>query len=66
MIVSFDLRPHLLDTWVKRAEELSTDHQMVVSWIREWGKILDRPRKPKRVVRVNWEHLEETPPAELF
>ena len=32
---------------------------MVVSWFREWGKILDRPSKPKRV--VNWERQGEAP-----
>jgi len=31
VIVSLDLRPHVLDTWVKRGAELSTDHHPVVS-----------------------------------
>ena len=66
VIVSSDLRPHVLDTRVKRGAELSTDHHLVVSWIREWGKILDRPGKPKQVVRVNWERLEEAPVLEIF
>ncbi|KAK3550677.1 hypothetical protein QTP70_002405 [Hemibagrus guttatus] len=30
--VSSDLRPHVLDTWVKRGEELSTDYHMVESF----------------------------------
>ena len=50
VIVSSDLSPHVLEN---RGAELSTDHHLVVSWIREWGKILDRPGKPKRVVWVN-------------
>ncbi|KAK3557563.1 hypothetical protein QTP70_030496 [Hemibagrus guttatus] len=29
VIVSSDLRPHVLDTWVKRGAELSTDHHLV-------------------------------------
>lgn len=29
----FDLQLYVLDTWVKREAELSTDHQLVVSWI---------------------------------
>jgi len=35
----------------------STDHHLVVSWIRWRGKLPDRPGKPKCVVRVNWEWL---------
>ena len=50
VIVSSDLRSHVLDTWVKRGAELSTDHHLVVSWVSGWGKYLDRPGKPKRVV----------------
>nr|XP_054590348.1 uncharacterized protein LOC129154585 [Nothobranchius furzeri] len=33
-VVSADLRPHVLDTQVKRGAELSTDHYLVVSWLR--------------------------------
>jgi len=66
VIVSADLWLHDLDTRVKRGAELSTDHHLVVSWIRWWGRLLDRPGKPKRVVRVNWEPLVETPVHEVF
>ena len=52
---------------------VSTDHHLVVSWIRELGKTLDRPGKPKRVVGVNWgisrggPRPQEFPPlAEFF
>jgi len=31
VVVSADLRPHVLDTRVKRGAELSTDHHLVVS-----------------------------------
>ncbi|KAK3514943.1 hypothetical protein QTP86_005100 [Hemibagrus guttatus] len=34
VVVSSDLRLHVLDTRVKRGAELSTDHHLVVSWIR--------------------------------
>ncbi|TWW74363.1 Sodium- and chloride-dependent GABA transporter ine [Takifugu flavidus] len=34
VVVSSDLRPHVLDTRVKRGAELSTDHHLVVSWLR--------------------------------
>uniref|UniRef100_A0A3P8UHC6 C-type lectin domain-containing protein n=1 Tax=Amphiprion percula TaxID=161767 RepID=A0A3P8UHC6_AMPPE len=34
IVVSSDLRPNVLDTQVKRGAELSTDHHLVVSWIR--------------------------------
>ena len=61
MLVSSDLRPYDLDTRVKSGAELSTDHHLVVSWVRWKGKLLDRPGKPKHVVRVNWERLDEAP-----
>jgi len=41
VIVSADLRPHVLDTRVKRGAELSTDHHLKVSWIRWWGRLTD-------------------------
>jgi len=34
VVVSADLRPHVLDTRVRIGAELSTDHHLVVSWIR--------------------------------
>ncbi|KAI3375887.1 hypothetical protein L3Q82_004142 [Scortum barcoo] len=56
VVVSSDLRPYVLDTRVKRgAELLSTDHHLVVSWIRWQRRKLDRPGRPKRIVRVCWE-----------
>ncbi|TWW74392.1 hypothetical protein D4764_14G0003950 [Takifugu flavidus] len=72
VVVSLDLRPHVLDTWVKRGAKLSTDHHLVVSWLRWWGRMPDRPSRPKRGVRVCWERrvscqkeLQLTPPGEL-
>ncbi|KAK3515689.1 hypothetical protein QTP70_028465, partial [Hemibagrus guttatus] len=59
VIVSSDLRPHVLDTRVKRGAELSTDHHLVVSWIRLRRGMLDRLGKPKRIVRVCWERLAD-------
>ncbi|KAK3532866.1 hypothetical protein QTP70_001138 [Hemibagrus guttatus] len=50
VIVSSDLRPHVLDTRVKRGAELSTDHHLVVSWIRLWRRMPDRLGRPKRIV----------------
>ncbi|KAK3529777.1 hypothetical protein QTP86_003214 [Hemibagrus guttatus] len=52
VIVSSDLRPHVLDTRVKRGAELSTDHHLVVSWIRLRRTMPDRLGRPKRIVRV--------------
>ncbi|KAI3371980.1 hypothetical protein L3Q82_006854 [Scortum barcoo] len=49
VVVSSDLRPYVLDTRVKRGAELSTDHHLVVSWIRWQRRKLDRPGRPKRV-----------------
>ncbi|KAI3354352.1 hypothetical protein L3Q82_018879 [Scortum barcoo] len=48
---------YVLDTRVKRGAELSTDHHLVVSWIRWQRRKLDRPGRPKRIVRVCWERL---------
>ena len=61
VVVSSDLRPYVLDTGVKRGAELSTDHHLVVSCIRWWGRKPDTPGKPKRGVRVCWEHLAKDP-----
>lgn len=42
LIVSSDLQPYVLDAWVKRGTELSTDYHLGGSWIRYWGRMLDR------------------------
>ncbi|KAK3539667.1 hypothetical protein QTP70_011123 [Hemibagrus guttatus] len=59
VIMSSDLRPHVLDTRVKRGAELSTDHHLVVSWIRLRRRMPDGLGRPKRIVRVCWEHLAD-------
>ncbi|KAI3351313.1 hypothetical protein L3Q82_005858 [Scortum barcoo] len=66
VVVSSDLRPYVLDTRVKRGAELSTDHHLVVSWIRWQRRKLDRPGRPKRIVRVCWERLAEPSVREVF
>ncbi|TWW77340.1 hypothetical protein D4764_12G0007300 [Takifugu flavidus] len=66
VVVSSDLRPHVLDTRVKRGAELSTDHHPVVSWLRWWGRMPDRPGRPKHIVRVCWECLAESPIRRSF
>ncbi|XP_051941766.1 uncharacterized protein LOC127614473 [Hippocampus zosterae] len=66
VVVSSDLRPHVLDTRVKRGAELSTDHHLVVSRLRWWGKMPVRPGRPKRIVRVCWERLAESPVRRSF
>ena len=38
VVVSSDLQLYVLDTRVKRGAELSTDHHLVVSWIRLVGE----------------------------
>ncbi|KAI3360389.1 hypothetical protein L3Q82_002300 [Scortum barcoo] len=45
VVVSSDLRPYVLDTRVKRGAELSTDHHLLVSWIRWQRRKLDRPEQ---------------------
>ncbi|KAK3506345.1 hypothetical protein QTP70_005034 [Hemibagrus guttatus] len=59
VIVSSDLRPHVLDTRVKRGAELSIDHHLVVSWIRLRRRMPDRLGRPKHIVRVCWERLAD-------
>uniref|UniRef100_A0A671UIZ1 Endonuclease/exonuclease/phosphatase domain-containing protein n=1 Tax=Sparus aurata TaxID=8175 RepID=A0A671UIZ1_SPAAU len=66
VVMSSDLRPYVLDTRVKRGAELSTDHHLVVSWIRWRGRKPDRPGRPKRIVRVCWERLAEPSAREIF
>uniref|UniRef100_A0AAQ6IFT4 Endonuclease/exonuclease/phosphatase domain-containing protein n=1 Tax=Anabas testudineus TaxID=64144 RepID=A0AAQ6IFT4_ANATE len=66
VVVSSDLRPYVLDTRVKRGAELSTDHHLVVSWIRWRRRERDRPGRPKRIVRVCWERLVEPSVREVF
>uniref|UniRef100_A0A8C6KWE7 Endonuclease/exonuclease/phosphatase domain-containing protein n=1 Tax=Nothobranchius furzeri TaxID=105023 RepID=A0A8C6KWE7_NOTFU len=66
VVVSSDLRPYVLDTRVKRGTELSTDHHLVVSWIRWLGKMPRRSGKPKHIVRVCWERLSEEPVKTVF
>ena len=65
-IVSSDLRPYVLDPWVKRGAELSTDHHLVVSLIRWRVREQKRPGRPKRIVRVCWDHLAEDPVKMVF
>ncbi|KAK3514608.1 hypothetical protein QTP70_021525, partial [Hemibagrus guttatus] len=59
VVVSSDLRPHVLDTRVKRRVELSTDHYLVVSWICLRRRMPDRLGTPKCIVRVCWERLAD-------
>ncbi|KAI3373040.1 hypothetical protein L3Q82_006340 [Scortum barcoo] len=56
----------VLDIRVKRGAELSTDHHLVVSWIRWQRRKLDRPGRPKCIVRVCWERLAEPSVREVF
>lgn len=56
---------------VKRGAELSTDQNMVVSWIRYHGRTLDIPGMPTFIVRVWLEYLAEawdllSPPQQKF
>ncbi|KAK3542298.1 hypothetical protein QTP86_021960, partial [Hemibagrus guttatus] len=66
VVVSSDLRPHVLDTRVKRGAELSTDHHLVVSWIRLRRWMPYRLGRPKRIVRVCWEHLADPSVKRVF
>ncbi|KAK3535249.1 hypothetical protein QTP70_005957 [Hemibagrus guttatus] len=59
VVVSSDLRPHVLDTRVKRGAELSTEYHLVVTWIRLRRRMPDRLGRPKHIVRVCWERLAD-------
>lgn len=50
---------HIIRSLVKTGAELSRNHHLVVNWIRWQVRLLDRPGKLKRGVRVNWECLVE-------
>ncbi|KAK7921963.1 hypothetical protein WMY93_008865 [Mugilogobius chulae] len=66
VVVSSDLRPRVLDTRVKRGAELSTDHHLVVSWIRWQRRKPDRLGRPKRIMRVCWERFAESSVSRAF
>lgn len=57
VVISCDFGPHILDTQVKRGLALSTDHHLLVSWMHWKTRRPDRLGRPKRMVRVCWEHL---------
>ena len=44
--VSSDLWPHVLDTRVNGGAELSTNHHLVESWLRCWGRMPVRLADP--------------------
>ncbi|KAK3540105.1 hypothetical protein QTP70_025798, partial [Hemibagrus guttatus] len=66
VVVSSDLRPHVLDTRGERGAELSTDHHLVVSWIRLRRRMPDKFGRPKCIVRVCWERLADPSVREVF
>lgn len=45
---------------------LKKDHHRVVSMIRWWEKMLNRPGKPKQVGQMHWEHSTEPPVRDIF
>lgn len=51
---------------MKTGAELSTDHYLIVSWIRWWEEMLDRPGVPKHIVRVHWECLPQSSRSSVF
>lgn len=66
VIVSSYLQQWALDTWAKWGTELSINCHLVVGWIRWQGRMEDRPGMTKRIVRVDWELLEEALACEIF
>lgn len=49
-----------------RGAKLSTDHNLVVSWIRWQERLTGRPGKPNLVVGVNSECLAVAPVRKIF
>ncbi|KAK7944644.1 hypothetical protein WMY93_000372 [Mugilogobius chulae] len=66
VVMSSDLRPRVSDTQVKRGAERSTDHHLVVSWIRWQRRKPDRLGRPKHNMRVCWERLAESSVNRVF
>ncbi|KAK3545440.1 hypothetical protein QTP70_007639 [Hemibagrus guttatus] len=66
VVVSSDLWPQVLDTRVKRGAELSSDHHLVLSWIRLQRRMPDRLGKSKRIVKVCWERLADPSVRDVF
>jgi len=59
VLVSSDLRPHVLDT--RSCQLIST------CWaVGSGGRRLEKPGKPNRGVRMDWERLVEDPVPEAF
>ncbi|KAI3374835.1 hypothetical protein L3Q82_021373 [Scortum barcoo] len=52
--------------WEGEGLSCQPDHHLVVSWIRWQRRKLDRPGRPKRIVRVCWERLAEPSVREVF
>lgn len=59
VVVLGHLKPCVMDTRVNRGAELSSDHSLVMSWIWWRGRKPERHGRPKRAVKVCWEHLPE-------
>lgn len=68
VIILSDLCPHVLDTRVQIISEHSSDHYLVLSWIRShvMGMMLDRPDVPRCVVTTQWECLAEALVCEIL
>ena len=66
IVLSSDLQAYVLDTCEKREADLTTNHHLEVNWTRWWGRLPDRPGKPKKVVRVHWECLVDAPVCGVF
>ncbi|TWW61026.1 hypothetical protein D4764_05G0011160 [Takifugu flavidus] len=61
VVMSSDLRPDVMDTRVKRGAELSTDHHLVVNWLRWWGRMPYRQSLAESPVRRSFNsHLQES------
>ena len=61
-VVVSDLQPHVLDTRLKRGAELSTDHYLVVSWLRRWGEDGGKIRQTQ-TSREGQKELQRLPPG---
>lgn len=54
VVILLDLQLYILDIQVKIVAELSSNHNMMMSWIR-WWVTLNRSGTPKCMVRMYWE-----------
>ncbi|KAI3351090.1 hypothetical protein L3Q82_005656 [Scortum barcoo] len=63
---SLSITNTMFEQHIREGLSCQPDHHLVVSWICWQRRKLDRPGRPKRIVRVCWERLAEPSVREVF